>query len=83
MTSRPGFFGTLKVNYAGTLVDPGRSIRRARTNAQMTQAELAKKAGISAGYLSALELNRHPASDKIYSSIARALGMTEDQMFGV
>ena len=82
MTARPGFFGNMTITYAGRLVDPGRMIRRNRTNLQMTQAELANKAGISAGYLSALELNRRPASDKIYGRIAAAMGMTEDQMFG-
>ena len=82
MGTKPGFIDYLTINHAGQLVDPGRSIRRSRTNVRMTQAELAKKAGISQGYLSALELNRRPASDKIYSRIAKAMGMTESQMFG-
>lgn len=79
----PGFFNTLHITYAGTLVDPGRSIRRARTSSEMTQAELAKKAGITQSYLSQLELNKVAASQKTYSKIAKAMYMSLDQMFGI
>lgn len=79
----PGFFKTLNITYAGTLVDPGRSIRRSRTNSMMTQAELAKKAGITQSYLSQLELNKVAASQKTYDKIAKAMYMSLDQMFGI
>lgn len=80
--TRPGFFNTMTISYNGELVDPGRCIRRMRTNLQLSQAELANKAGICQGYLSALELNRHPASTKVYNKIAEAMGISVGQMFG-
>lgn len=82
MTSRPGFIGNMKIHYAGVLVDPGRSIRRARTTEQMTQDELAEKAGISRSYLSQLELNRREAPTAVYARIAHAMGYSLDQLWG-
>ena len=52
--NRPGFFNSLTINYNGQLVDPGRAIRRMRTRPEinMTQAELAQRAGLTASYVS-------------------------------
>lgn len=82
MTSRPGFISNLTITYAGRLVDPGRSIRRARTTCQMTQEELAKKADISTSYLSRIELNRCEAPTRVYQRLAEAMGMRMDQVWG-
>lgn len=82
MTNRPGFINKMRIDYAGRLVDPGRRIRICRTNVQMTQAELAEKAGISPSYLSSLELNRAEAPTATYQKIAGALGLRLDQLWG-
>lgn len=84
MSPRPGFFNQMVVNYHGVLVDPGRAIRRMRTNPEinMSQAEVAKKAGFSTSYVSRLELNKAGSSMETYSKIARAMGITLDQLFG-
>ena len=84
MSPRPGFFNQMAVNYRGVLVDPGRAIRRMRTNPEinMSQAEVAKKAGFSTSYVSRLELNKAGCSLETYSKIARAMGITLDQLFG-
>lgn len=82
MTQRPGFINNMKISYAGVLVDPGRRIRICRTNNQLTQAELAEKAGISSGYLSSLELNKREAPTSVYTKIANAMNMTLDQLWG-
>lgn len=83
-TSRPGFFNAYSINYAGQLVDPGRTIRRMRTNLDMTQSELAKKAGLAPSFISRIELNKAGhTSQRTYARIAKAMGCTMDQMFGV
>lgn len=83
MTPRPGFINNMAVTYNGVLVDPGRSIRRCRTNLMMSQAEVAKKASLSPSYLSRLELNKAGvASMATYAKVARAMGITLDQLFG-
>lgn len=79
----PGFFNTMEISYSGVLVDPGRAIRRMRTRPEidMTQAELAKRAGLTPSYISQIELNKC-GSMKTYAKIAKAMGVTLDQMFG-
>lgn len=81
--NRPGFFNALSINYNGQLVDPGRAIRRMRTRPEinMTQAELAQRAGLTASYVSQIELNKC-GTMKTYARIAKAMGVTLDQMFG-
>lgn len=81
--NRPGFFNALSVNYNGQLVDPGRAIRRMRTNPKvnMTQAELAQRAGYTSSYISQVELNKC-GTMKTYARIAKALGTTTDGLFG-
>lgn len=80
----PGFFNAYHISYAGQLVDPGRMIRRMRTNLGMTQSELAKKANLTPSYISRIELNKAgQTSQKTYARIAKAMGVSIDQMFGV
>lgn len=83
MTSRPGFFRSLKITYAGQLVDPGRCIRRMRTNLGWSQSELAKRANLTPGYISQIELNKIEAPTRTYQAIARAMGLRLDQMWGL
>jgi transcriptional regulator with XRE-family HTH domain len=80
----PGFFNNVTINYGGQLVDPGRAIRRFRTRPEinMTQTELAKKAGLAPSYVSQIELNRC-GSMKTYARLAKAMGTTTDAMFGI
>lgn len=84
MSPRPGFFNAMVISYNGSMVDPGRAIRRMRTNPEinMSQAEVAKKAGFSTSYVSRLELNKAGCSMETYSRIAKAMGVTLDQLFG-
>lgn len=79
----PGFFKSVTISYAGQLVDPGRAIRRYRTRPEvnMTQAELAKRAGLAPSYISQVELNK-VGSMRTYARIAKALGTTTDGLFG-
>lgn len=80
----PGFINNYHISYAGQIVDPGRMIRRMRTNLGMTQSELAKKAGLTSAYISRIELNKAgQTSQRTYARIARAMGMSIDQMFGI
>lgn len=83
MANHPGFFNAMHITYAGELVDPGRAIRRYRTRPEvnMTQAELAQRAGLAPSYISQIELNK-VGSMKTYARIAKALGTTTDGLFG-
>jgi transcriptional regulator with XRE-family HTH domain len=45
--------------------------------------ELATKIGISPSYMSAIERNRTRAPERTYEKIAKALGLTKDEMFGI
>jgi transcriptional regulator with XRE-family HTH domain len=61
----------------------GKRIRRFRRQKGMTQADLARAAGVSPAYLSELEagLGRRP-SGRILLSIAEALGVTVADLLG-
>lgn len=84
MSPKPGFFNTLTISYNGILVDPGRAVRRMRTNPgiEMSQAELAKKAGLTQADISRIELNKANTSMATYAKLAKAMGVTLDQLFG-
>jgi transcriptional regulator with XRE-family HTH domain len=84
MSPRPGFFNALAISYNGILVDPGRAVRRMRTNPgiEMSQAELAKKTGLTQADISRIELNKANTSMATYAKLAKAMGVTLDQMFG-
>lgn len=83
MSNHPGFFNTMAISYNGVLIDPGRAIRRMRTNPKvnMSQVELAQRAGYTPSYISQLELNK-VGSKKAYAKIAKAMGVTMDDLFG-
>lgn len=83
MSNHPGFFKSLKITYAGQLVDPGRRIRICRTNLDWSQSELAKRANLTPAYISSLELNRYEAPTRTYEAIARAMGLRLDQLWGL
>ena len=60
----------------------GYRIKELREARHMTQAELAKKSGISRGTISALEQNTmRETTTKTLVSIAKALDSTVDQLF--
>lgn len=60
----------------------GYRIRELREARKMTQAELAKKSGISRGTISALEQNTmRETTTKTLVCIAKALDSTVDQLF--
>lgn len=60
----------------------GENIRRIRNNQKLSLNALAKKAGVSSGYLSELENNisKNPTMDKL-NKIAEALGVPIDEFF--
>jgi transcriptional regulator with XRE-family HTH domain len=49
------------------------NLRRKRRDQQMTQEELAERAGLSARYVGAIELGDVSASDTVFGRIAKAL----------
>jgi transcriptional regulator with XRE-family HTH domain len=80
MLSKPGFINNMTIKVGGTIGDPGRSIRRWRTNLGWTQRELARKVGKTQGFISRAELNRVELSNEEYSMIAKAMGLTMERM---
>lgn len=54
-------------------------IRKARIAAEMTQAELAKRLGTSAPYLSSIESGQQPATGAMVKRLERHLGPLEDR----
>lgn len=55
----------------------GTRIRERRILVGMRQAELARRAGISASYLNLIEHNRRPIGPELLSGLAQALGVEE------
>lgn len=53
----------------------GLKIRRLRKQGEMTQGELARRAGISASYLNLIESNKRATSGDLLERIARGLGV--------
>lgn len=82
MISRPGFIMNKSIKVRGTIGDPGRSIRRWRTNLGMTQRELAKKVGKTQGFISQIELNRIELSTEEYDKISAAMGINTERLLG-
>ena len=58
----------------------GCSIARLRKIRGWTQAELAEKAGLSAGYIAAIEEGRSRPSLKALAVIVKALGTSLDEL---
>ncbi|MEU6848463.1 helix-turn-helix transcriptional regulator [Actinacidiphila alni] len=64
--------------------DVGERIRRYRQERSLSLTQLAQEAGVSKGYLSALENNpasRRPSAETLYG-IAKALGVTMSDLLG-
>lgn len=61
----------------------GNRIKNYRVERGMTQIELAKKAGLSQGYLSDLEKNRFNPTTPIIIGIAVALDVSVDGLLGM
>ena len=80
MISRPGFIMNKTIKVRGAVGDPGRSIRRWRTNLGMTQRELAKKVGKTQGFISQIELNRIELSTEEYDKISAAMGLKTEKL---
>jgi transcriptional regulator with XRE-family HTH domain len=76
MTTEPG-----EGTHAG---DVGGRIRRYRQERNLSLTQLAEEAGVSKGYLSALENNptsKRPSAETLYG-IAKALGVTMSDLLG-
>ena len=83
MKTESGLFCNLKLSYGSKEVDPGRRIRFCRHMRELECKELATKVGISPSYMSAIERNRTRAPERTYEKIAKALGLTKNEMFGL
>jgi transcriptional regulator with XRE-family HTH domain len=59
----------------------GRRVQTLRDGRQMTQEELAAKAGLSRGYLARLETGRHDPSATTLAAIAKALRVSIASLF--
>lgn len=57
-------------------------VKRMRTRRGLTQKALAKKAGISHGYLARLEIGRHDPSLSTLARLAKALGVPVGKLLG-
>lgn len=80
--SKPGFINNKTIKIGGVIGDPGRGIRRWRTNLGWTQRELARRVGKTQGFISRAELNRVELSNEEYSTIAKAMGINTERMLG-
>lgn len=61
----------------------GRYLRRLREEKGVTLTEVARKVEVSIAYLSRIERDReNPPPDRLLMSIARALGVPADDLFG-
>lgn len=61
----------------------GNRIRNCRAEHGMTQVELAKKAGLSQGYLSELEKDKFNPTTPVIIGIAVALDLSVDELLGI
>lgn len=83
MKTETGLLCNLKIEYKGKQIDPGRRVRFCRHMRELECKELATMVGISPSYLGMIERNRTKAPEKTYTRIAKVLGLTLDEMFGV
>jgi len=57
----------------------GEFIRRHRTECELTQADLARRAGVNATYINAIETGRNrPDGPQILTALAEALGLDDE-----
>ena len=61
---------------------PGSTLKKLRAQAEMTQADLAQKAGVSRALVSAIEAGRHLPRVDAALALARALGISSEFLFG-
>lgn len=59
----------------------GRALRRCRSALQLSQEELAERAGLHRNYVGLLERGERNASIKTAYQLARALGVDVDELF--
>lgn len=59
----------------------GENVKRLRRERGLTQEACAKKAGLSQGYLQTVELGKKWIGPKSISALAKALGVTESELF--
>lgn len=59
----------------------GKNIKEARQKKQMSQAELAEKADLSAGYISFIETGARGLSIEAFINLANALEVSADELF--
>lgn len=64
------------------MVKPGEALRRARSARGLSQAELARQAGISRQALSAIESDAYQPSVAVALNLARELGESVENLFG-
>jgi len=64
------------------LGDFGRTLRRLRTEAELNQAELADKAGISQSAVSQIEKGERAPSFDVLRRLATALGLSTAELLG-
>jgi transcriptional regulator with XRE-family HTH domain len=67
---------------AGSYPNRVREFRLAQQPNPMTQAELARRVGIRASHLCAIEKGRWIPRDVTQEKIARALGVPREELFG-
>lgn len=81
---RPGFINISTYTFDGRVIDLGRRVRQYRKLwDNMTQSELAKKVGCASSYISAIELNRITPSDEMVGKIAKAFGVSINDLLGI
>ena len=73
--------GRLFSLFMGSTMNLGNAIRVCRAHRGLTQAKLAKEAGISLSYLSLLEHNKRDANVSTLEAIARGLGIPLNLLF--
>ena len=60
----------------------GAVLRSSRAEAGLTLREVSREAQVSLGYLSEIERGQKEASSELISSVCRALGLTQSEIFG-
>ncbi len=63
-------------------LDFGRRVKRRRQALTLSQPELAKRAGISRGYLARVELGMQSPTLEVIERLARALRVTPGELLG-
>lgn len=59
----------------------GQRIRRLRRESELTATAVAQAAGITRGYLHAIEAGQYAPSDEVRIAIARAIGVEPGEIF--